>query len=89
LLEAGDIVLVDAILVEAHDIKCDESSATGESDTLEKVSADVALQSTEGAKSDPFILSGTKVLDGVGRAVVTAVGTTSCHGRMMLCISSL
>jgi Ca2+-transporting ATPase len=88
LLEPGDIVPVDAILVEANDIKCDESSVTGESDTLEKVSADIAIQSTEGTKSDPFILSGTKVLDGVGRAVVTAVGTNSCYGRMMLCNSS-
>jgi Ca2+-transporting ATPase len=85
LLEAGDIVPVDAILIEGQDVKCDESSATGESDTLEKVPADIALQSTERTKCDPFILSGTKVLEGVGRVVVTAVGTNSCYGRMMLC----
>jgi P-type Ca2+ transporter type 2C len=88
LLEAGDLVPVDAILIEANDVKCDESSTTGESDTLKKVPADIALQSTDGTKSDPFILSGTKVLEGVGRALVTAVGTNSCYGRMMLCISS-
>jgi P-type Ca2+ transporter type 2C len=89
LLEAGDIIPVDAILVEGHDLKCDESSATGESDTLKKVPADIALQRPDGTKSDPFILSGTKVLEGVGKAVVTAVGTNSCYGRMMLCTSHL
>jgi len=79
LLEAGDIVPVDAVLIEGQDICCDESSVTGESDTLEKVPADIALQSN----GDPFILSGTKVLEGVGKALVTAVGTNSCYGRMM------
>ena len=46
LLEAGDIVPVDAILAEGHDIRCDESSVTGESNTLKKTAADVALENT-------------------------------------------
>lgn len=81
LLEAGDIVPVDAVLIEGQDIRCDESSVTGESDTLEKVPADKALQ----GHGDPFILSGTKILEGVGTALVTAVGPNSCYGRMMNC----
>lgn len=92
LLEAGDIVPVDAILAEGHDIRCDESTATGESDTLKKVPADVAIENSDAGDTkhcDPFILSGSKVLEGVGKCVVTAVGRNSCYGRMMLCISSL
>src|SRR5436190_4426373 len=46
LLEAGDIVPVDAILAEGHDIRCDESSVTGESNTLKKTAADVALENS-------------------------------------------
>jgi P-type Ca2+ transporter type 2C len=91
LLEAGDIVPVDAVLAEGHDVRCDESSVTGESDMLKKVTVDVALQNAETGQTkncDPFILSGAKVLEGVGRAVVTAVGTNSCYGRMMLCFST-
>lgn len=89
LIEAGDIVPVDAILYEGQDIVCDESSVTGESHTLKKVPAQVALANSDAgfpAKiCDPFILSGTRVLEGVGRSVVTAVGTNSCYGRIMLC----
>ncbi|KAF5211134.1 hypothetical protein E0198_002426 [Clavispora lusitaniae] len=32
---------------------------------------------------DPFLISGARVLAGVGTAVVTAVGTNSIHGRTM------
>ena len=46
---------------------------TGESDAIKKNLAD-----------DPFLLSGTKVLEGVGRMLVIAVGPNSMHGRAML-----
>jgi len=91
LLEAGDIVPVDGVIAEGQDMRCDESSVNGESDTVKKVAANVAIEhaDTGDTKScDPFILSGTKVLEGVGKCVVTAVGTSSCYGRMMLCTSS-
>ena len=63
LLEPGDIVPVDGIYLNGHNLKCDESSATGESDEMKK-----------DEEIDPFILSGSKVLEGVGRCVVIAVG---------------
>ena len=37
-LEPGDMIPVDGILIQGHGIKCDESSATGESDLLKKMS---------------------------------------------------
>jgi P-type Ca2+ transporter type 2C len=88
-IEAGDVIPVDAVLVDGYNIVCDESAATGESDSVKKVPADVALQSTQpGAKFnrkyDPFILSGCKVLGGVGRGIVTAVGVNSYHGRTLM-----
>jgi P-type Ca2+ transporter type 2C len=89
ILEPGDIVPVDAILTEGYGIRCDESSITGESHALKKVPADIALDNTSvGAQStdsyDPFILSGSKVSEGVGRSLVTAVGPHSCYGRTMI-----
>ena len=89
-LEAGDVIPVDGVLVDGYNVICDESTATGESDALKKVPADVALRNTElGArfdkKSDPFILSGAKVLAGVGKYLVTAVGINSYHGRTLMC----
>jgi len=77
-------------LPEGHNIRADESAATGESDALKKVPVEYALSCTEpGAKFshkyDPFILSGSKVLEGVGKYAVTAVGKNSYHGRTMMC----
>lgn len=93
-LEAGDVIPVDGVLIDSYTVVCDESAATGESDAIKKVPADIALRSTQpGAvfdkKFDPFILSGGKVLEGVGSCVVTAVGTNSYQGRNLLCNSVL
>lgn len=74
-LEPGDIVPVDGVYLSGHNLACDESSSTGESDTMKK-------QTEE--KGDCFILSGSKVLEGVGRAVVIAVGENSFHGKTMM-----
>ena len=60
---------VDGIYLSGHNLICDESSATGESDPIKK--GDIE------AERDPFILSGSKVLDGVGKCVVIAVGKCS------------
>lgn len=89
MLEQGDVIPVDGVLVEGHAVSCDEASATGESDLVKKTPADAvwrALHEKDAntAKLDPFLLSGTKVLDGVGTFLVTAVGPHSSHGRTML-----
>ena len=91
LLDSGDIPPVDALLAVGQDVECDESSITGESRTVRKVPLDVAIEAgnlVDIKKRDPFILSGTKVLNGEGRCIVTAVGKHSLHGRMMLGKSS-
>ncbi|KAJ5627822.1 ATPaseP-typeK/Mg/Cd/Cu/Zn/Na/Ca/Na/H-transporter [Penicillium lividum] len=87
-LEPGDMVPVDGILIAGHDVKCDESSATGESDLLRKTpGAEVyrAIEQHEDLrKMDPFIISGAKVSEGVGTFLVTATGVNSTHGRTMV-----
>lgn len=88
LLEPGDLVPVDGILIEGHDVKCDESSTTGESDVLRKHAADDVYQAIENRESlnklDPFILSGAKISEGVGRFMVTAVGVHSVYGKTLM-----
>ncbi|GME57287.1 ATPase P-type K/Mg/Cd/Cu/Zn/Na/Ca/Na/H-transporter [Neofusicoccum parvum] len=90
LLEPGDMVPVDGIFIEGHNIKCDESSATGESDLLKKTPADDAYKAMEAGHSlnkvDPFILSGAKVSEGVGSFVVTATGIHSSYGKTMMAL---
>lgn len=98
-LFAGDMVPVDGIFISGHGVKCDESSATGESDLLKKVSADdvfaILQRVAEGGemphdieKLDPFIISGSKVNEGTGTFLVTAVGVNSCYGRTMMSLQT-
>lgn len=65
----GDLLPADGILLQGNDLKIDESSLTGESDHVKKTS-----------DKDPMLLSGTHVMEGSGRMVVTAVGINSQTG---------
>jgi P-type Ca2+ transporter type 2C len=87
-LEPGDLIPVDGIFIEGHNVKCDESSATGESDVIKKMPADEVFRAIENHeylnKMDPFILSGGKVSEGVGTFLVTSVGVYSSYGKTMM-----
>ncbi|KAK8589447.1 hypothetical protein V6N13_088290 [Hibiscus sabdariffa] len=71
-LKIGDQIPADGLFVEGHSLKVDESSMTGESDHVEV-----------NEKHNPFLLSGTKVTDGHGYMLVTAVGMNTAWGEMM------
>ncbi|KAF1838464.1 calcium-translocating P-type ATPase [Decorospora gaudefroyi] len=89
-LEPGDVIPVDGVFVDGCDVKCDESSATGESDAIRKTpgaAVTKALQSGQCTKHlDPFIISGAKVLEGVGTFMATSVGVNSSFGRIMMSV---
>ncbi len=51
---------------------------TGESRSVTKC----AYDAVDASGGDPFVLSGTKVVDGTARMVVLAVGASSFHGRI-------
>ncbi|VDL93246.1 unnamed protein product [Schistocephalus solidus] len=65
----GDLLPADGILVQSNDLKIDESALTGESDQVKKSES-----------KDPILLSGTHVVEGSGRIVITAVGVNSQAG---------
>lgn len=87
-LEPGDMIPVDGIFISGHNLKCDESSATGESDNLKKHPGDEVYKVIVAHKSigklDPFIISGGKVTEGIGTFLVTAVGVNSSYGKTMM-----
>jgi Ca2+-transporting ATPase len=87
-LEPGDMIPADGILIDGHDVKCDESSVTGESVLLRKTAGDEAYRAVEQnetlKKMDPFIMSGAKVEEGVGTFLVTATGVHATYGRTMI-----
>ena len=70
-LKYGDMIPADGLLVQNNDLKIDESSLTGESDLVKKGDA------------NPFILSGTRVMEGSGKMIVTAVGVNSRSGQII------
>uniref|UniRef100_A0A8C6WVH9 Calcium-transporting ATPase n=1 Tax=Neogobius melanostomus TaxID=47308 RepID=A0A8C6WVH9_9GOBI len=65
----SDLLPTDGILIQGNDLKIDESSLTGESDHVKK-----------SADKDPMLLSGTHVMEGSGRMIVSAVGVNSQTG---------
>jgi Ca2+-transporting ATPase len=88
-LEPGDMIPADGIFITGHNVKCDESSATGESDQLKKTGGEQVMRLLENGHSnqkdlDPFIISGAKVLEGVGTYLVTSVGVHSSFGKIMM-----
>ncbi|GKV43769.1 hypothetical protein SLEP1_g51022 [Rubroshorea leprosula] len=71
-LKIGDQVPADGLFLDGHSLQIDESSMTGESDHVEVNS-----------KKNPFLISGTKVVDGDARMLVTSVGMNTTWGQMM------
>ncbi|KAF8591205.1 calcium-translocating P-type ATPase [Ramaria rubella] len=89
LLEPGEVVPCDGVFLRGHNVRCDESGATGESDAIRKASYEDCLSEKdrgEVSKKDCFIVSGSKVIEGVGVYVVIAVGTKSFNGRIMMAL---
>ncbi|XP_027135191.1 plasma membrane calcium-transporting ATPase 3 isoform X2 [Larimichthys crocea] len=68
-IKYGDLLPADGILIQGNDLKIDESSLTGESDQVRK-----------SLEKDPMLLSGTHVMEGSGRMMVSAVGLNSQTG---------
>lgn len=117
-LEPGDIVCADGVFIEGHNLKCDESAATGESDAVRKLTWQKCYQyhqpPTPAAhrdafhslvslpeqglvvhsedddfgerQPDPFLISGSKVIEGICSYLVTAIGPHSFHGRTLMAL---
>jgi Ca2+-transporting ATPase len=114
LLEPGEVIPCDGVFLSGHNLRCDESSATGESDAIKKLPYRkcIALrnrrlaefepdspigdgESTSGSPRKPsglellghtdcFVISGSKVVEGVGSYLVISVGPRSFNGRIMM-----
>jgi len=75
-LKIGDQVPADGLFLEGHSLQVDESSMSGESDHVH-VNGD----------TNPFLLSGTKVVDGFAHMLVTSVGMNTACGVMISSIT--
>ncbi|THC90505.1 hypothetical protein EYZ11_010031 [Aspergillus tanneri] len=91
-VEPGDVLPADGVLVSGHNVCCDESTVTGESNPKRKTPAhlitDLLRPITPDDDPDPFMISGTKVLEGLGTYLATGVGLHSINGKLMMSITN-
>jgi Ca2+-transporting ATPase len=91
IVSEGDRVPADAWIVDGHEIDADESLLTGESVPVHKraAPADPVTAHRPGGDGLPCLFSGTLVVRGHGRAVVTATGALSEIGRIGASLSRI
>ena len=90
IINYGDIMPADILLIEGNGIKMDESSLTGESDSIKKEPYEKCKEILEKTQNDeknekipsPLILSGTFCIEGTGKGIVIAVGINSQKGSI-------
>ncbi len=92
LLEQGDRIAADALVLEAHELEVDESLLTGESLPVPKVAVSgvgAAIASEPGGEGQPFAYAASIVTQGRGVARVTATGVASAIGKIGNSLASL
>ncbi len=79
-IEEGEMIPADGTLIESHALHLDESSLTGENETLK--SCDKALFDTEATYPTNYLLRGTTVREGYGIFRVERVGDHTEAGKV-------
>lgn len=82
LLEAGSILPADVRLIEAHALKIDEASLTGESHAIEKDATIICKEKAVLGERKNMAFKGTIVTCGRGLGVVTALGDDTELGKI-------
>ena len=84
IVETGEIISVDGFLLESHNLIADESAMTGEPLGIKKT----VPTWVPGEHCNPFLISGSKILEGTGKMVVLAIGEHSQFGILKKNIQS-
>jgi len=89
-LQEGDRVPADAIVLSCVSLSIDESLLTGESVPVQKSAGDVNTTiGRPGGENTPFVFSGTLVVQGHGTAEVKATGPRTNLGQIGKALQSL
>lgn len=92
ILEQGDRVAADALLLAASDLQADESLLTGESLPVGKAAAPIGAAEAShrpGGEGQPYVYSGSLVARGSGLARVLATGPRSQIGQIGQSLAAL
>lgn len=87
ILTTGCRVCADARLLSDNSLETDESALTGESMSAEKDSTVVLEEYTPLAEQRNMVFSGTNVVHGHGKAIVTAIGMDTEMGKIAALLS--
>ncbi len=83
ILNEGDRVPADAVMIECSSLAADESLLTGESVAVRKrADPSPKVMTTPGGDDQPYIYSGTLITQGRGMALVLATGARSEIGKI-------
>lgn len=80
-LNAGDVISADALILEANHFFVDESALTGESMAVEKQPGKI-VENTPLAKRTNSVFMGTHVISGTAKAVAAQIGKGTEFGRI-------
>lgn len=82
LLEEGDRIPADSVLIEVKSMQVDESLLTGESEPMEKALDLKGRKRTDDISTRSGVFMGTIVTRGRGKAIVTSTGMNTEMGRI-------
>ncbi len=91
-VEPGDRIAADAVLIDARNLQTDESLLTGESLPVSKVADTISHSKAvhrPGGDGQPYLYSGSLVVRGRGTARVLATGNRSEIGRIGQSLAAL
>jgi P-type Ca2+ transporter type 2C len=89
MLEQGDRVAADALLLDAADFEADESLLTGEAQPVRKTVGGTDAAHRPGGDGQPYIYSGSLVTRGSGIACTVATGQFSEIGKIGQSLATL
>jgi Ca2+-transporting ATPase len=89
LIEAGDQVAADGLLLEAANLQVRESALTGEAQGVNKQGGVVFTAETPLAERKNLVFQGTEVVQGRGRVLVTNTGMKTELGRIAAMLQSV
>jgi len=86
ILEAGDLIPADALILEVNQLTVDESALTGESVPSDKTTNPASEDAPLGDRHDR-LFKGTAITNGNAKAVVTGVGQATELGKIATMVS--
>lgn len=88
ILETGDYIAADARIIDSVDFRCNEAFVTGEELTAEKDQNAILEDITPVSQRTNMVFSGSNVITGHAKAVVTEIGMNTEIGKAVTLLES-